>query len=83
MMRLTRWTTSLAREKTKRAEEDSMKRLMNTIITSTVLLVSVPLAEAIDITLAEVQNGVAVVHGNKAAKQATIVWGNWQCWAND
>ena len=51
-----------------------MKRLMKTIITLTVLLVSVPLAEAIDITLAEVQNDVAVVQGNKAAKQATVVW---------
>lgn len=37
-------------------------------------LVSVPFAEAIDITLAEVQNGVAVVQGSKAAKQTTIVW---------
>jgi hypothetical protein len=31
-------------------------------------------AEAITITLAEVQNGVAVVHGNKAEKSATITW---------
>jgi hypothetical protein len=51
-----------------------MKPLMKTMITLTVLLVSVPLAEAIDIISAEVQNGVAVVQGNKAAKQATIVW---------
>jgi hypothetical protein len=40
-----------------------MKPLMKTIITLTVLLVSAPLAEAIDIILAEVQNGVAVVQG--------------------
>jgi Protein of unknown function (DUF1566) len=31
-------------------------------------------AEAITITLAEVQNGVAVVQGNKAAKSAIITW---------
>mgnify|MGYP002481433460 CR=1 FL=1 len=30
--------------------------------------------EAITITLAEVQNGVAVVQGNKAEKSATITW---------
>jgi hypothetical protein len=51
-----------------------MKRLLNTIITLTILLLSVPLAEAIDITLAEVRNGVAVVQGSKAAKQTMIVW---------
>ena len=33
-------------------------------------------ADAINITLAEVQNGVAVVKGNKAAKNATIIWQN-------
>ena len=38
------------------------------------LYASVPFAEAIDITLAEVQNGVAVVQGSKAAKQTNIVW---------
>jgi hypothetical protein len=54
-------------------EEDSMKCLVGTIIALT-WLASVPFAEAIDITLAEVQNGVAVVQGNKAAKQATISW---------
>jgi len=31
-------------------------------------------AEAITITLAEVQNGLAVVQGNKAAKSAIITW---------
>lgn len=50
-----------------------MKRLVGTTI-ALAWFVSVPFAEAIDITLAKVQNGVAVVHGNKAAKQATIVW---------
>jgi hypothetical protein len=51
-----------------------MKRLVNTIIPLAILLLSVPLAEAIDITLAAVQNGVAVVQGSKAAKQAPISW---------
>jgi Protein of unknown function (DUF1566) len=50
-----------------------MKCLVGTII-ALAWLVSVPFAEAIDIILAEVQNGVAVVQGNKAAKQATISW---------
>ena len=50
-----------------------MKRLVRTII-ALAWLVSVPFAEAIDITLAEVQNGVAVVQGSKAAKQTNIVW---------
>jgi hypothetical protein len=40
------------------------------------LLVSASAAEAIEITLAEVQNGVAVVQGNKATKQAAIHWEN-------
>jgi len=31
-------------------------------------------AEAITITFAEVQNGVAVVQGNKAEKSAIITW---------
>src|SRR5437016_11452308 len=39
-------------------------------------LVSVSLAEAISITLAKVQNGLAVVEGNKTAKQAVITWEN-------
>jgi hypothetical protein len=38
------------------------------IIIAAAWLVCVPFAEAIDITLAEVQNGLAVVQGNKAAK---------------
>lgn len=46
------------------------------IITLTLWLASTAAAEAIDITLAEVQNGVVVVQGNKAAKQATILWEN-------
>jgi hypothetical protein len=50
-----------------------MKRLIGVVI-ALAWLVSAPFAEAIEITLAEVQNGVAVVDGNKAAKQATIVW---------
>jgi hypothetical protein len=51
-----------------------MKRVIGIAIAVALWLVSVPVAEAITITLAEVQNGVAVVQGNKAAKQATIVW---------
>jgi Protein of unknown function (DUF1566) len=51
-----------------------MKQGRAIIITLTLSLASVAVAEAIDITLAEVQNGVAVVQGNKAAKQATILW---------
>jgi hypothetical protein len=52
-----------------------MKRLIGIAIALALWPVSVPVAEAINITLAEVQNGVAVVQGNKAAKKATIVWG--------
>src|SRR4030095_2438967 len=51
-----------------------MKRVLGIAIAVALWLVSVPIAEAINITLAEVQNGVAVVQGNKAAQQATIVW---------
>ena len=50
-----------------------MKSLIGTIL-GIAWLVSAPAADAIDVTLAEVQNGVAVVQGNKAAKQATITW---------
>jgi hypothetical protein len=51
-----------------------MKRLIGIAIAVALWLVSVPVAEAINITLAEVQNGVAVVQGNKAAKKAAISW---------
>jgi hypothetical protein len=51
-----------------------MKRLIGIVIALALWPVSVPVAEAINITLAEVQNGVAVVQGNKAAKKATISW---------
>jgi Protein of unknown function (DUF1566) len=44
------------------------------LVTLTIWLASVSGTEAIDITLAEVQNGVAVIQGNKATKQATIFW---------
>jgi hypothetical protein len=50
-----------------------MKRLIPIVIALSIWP-SVAVAEAINITLAEVQNGVAVVQGNKAAKQATISW---------
>ena len=51
-----------------------MKRLIGIVIALALWLVSVPVAEAITITLAEVQNGAAVVQGNKAAKKATVSW---------
>jgi len=50
-----------------------MKRLMGATI-ALAWLVSVPLTEALEITFAKVQDGVAVVHGSKAAKQAVIRW---------
>ena len=50
-----------------------MKRLIGVVI-ALAWLVSAPFAEAINITLAEVQSGVAVVQGNKAAKKAAISW---------
>src|SRR5262245_9323143 len=61
---------------TKTREEFVMRRFVEAAIMLTVWLVSVPLAQAIEITLAQVQNGVAVVQGNKATKQATILWEN-------
>ena len=51
-----------------------MKRSINTLTTLIFFLVSASVAEAINITLAEVQNGVAVVQGNKAEKNAVITW---------
>jgi hypothetical protein len=53
-----------------------MKRVLETIFAVVVLGGFASVAEAINITHAEVQNGVAVVRGNKAAKQATITWEN-------
>ena len=50
-----------------------MKRLIGVVI-ALAWLASVPLVEALNVTFAEVQNGVAVVHGIKAAKQAVILW---------
>jgi len=46
------------------------------IIVLAVLLVSASVAEAITITRAEVRHGLAIVEGNKATKQATILWEN-------
>jgi len=51
-----------------------MNRVLETIFVLVVLVVFTSLAEAINITLAEVQNGLAVVQGNKAAKNAAITW---------
>ena len=50
-----------------------MKRFIGVVI-ALAWLVSASFAEAINITRAEVQNGVAVVQGNKAAKKAVILW---------
>jgi hypothetical protein len=47
---------------------------LSVIMTLTIWVVFAVPAEAINITLAEVQNGVAVVQGNKAAKDTVITW---------
>ncbi len=51
---------------------------MKSILITTVVLVVMALFTsavlAITITVAEVQNGLAVVQGNKAAKSASITW---------
>jgi hypothetical protein len=51
-----------------------MKRVLETISALAVSIIFAPWAEAINVTLAEVQNGVAVVQGNKAAKNVAITW---------
>jgi hypothetical protein len=53
-----------------------MKRVLETIVAVVVLVVFASVAEAINITLAEVQNGVAIVQGNQAARRGTITWEN-------
>ena len=71
----TRCVRSKLCDKQKALEEALMKRLLlQTMITVVVWLVSVSLAEAININLAEVQNGLAVVQGNKAERNAAITW---------
>jgi hypothetical protein len=51
-----------------------MKRFLGLAIGLFAVIGFTSSAEAININVAEVQNGVAVVHGNKAAKSAIITW---------
>ena len=51
-----------------------MKKMLGTTVALAVMAIFISSAQAINITLAEVQNGLAVVEGNKAAKSATITW---------
>lgn len=51
-----------------------MKRVLPAALAIVALGVFGSVAQALTVTLAEVQNGVAVVQGNKAAKRATITW---------
>jgi hypothetical protein len=51
-----------------------MKKFIGLVIGVFVLIGFVSLAEAITINVAEVQNGLAVVQGAKAAKSATVTW---------
>lgn len=53
-----------------------MKTFMGFGIWLSVLLGFALQAEAINITLAEVQNSLAIIEGNKAAKNAIITWEN-------
>ena len=51
-----------------------MKSFFSTGVALAVMALFTYAAQAITINVAEVQNGVAVVQGNKAAKSATITW---------
>ena len=51
-----------------------MKRVIERTLVLFLLAVVVSPAVALNVTLAEVQNDLAVVQGNKAAKEATITW---------
>jgi len=51
-----------------------MKRIIETTVVLIVLVTFVSSAEAIKITLAEVQGGLAVVEGKKAARDSSITW---------
>ena len=51
-----------------------MKRLTEAVIVLFVGLIFAAQVEAINVTQADVQNGLAVVAGNKAAKSSTITW---------
>jgi Protein of unknown function (DUF1566) len=51
-----------------------MKSILITTVALAVMALFTSAAQAITITVAEVQNGLAVVQGNKAAKSASITW---------
>ncbi|HEY6999536.1 MAG TPA: hypothetical protein VH851_16480 [Candidatus Binatia bacterium] len=53
-----------------------MRRRLGFVIGVVLIIGLVSTADAINITVAEFQNGVAVVKGNKAAKNAIITWEN-------
>jgi hypothetical protein len=65
---------SRERETISQQEESCMKRFLGLAIGLFSVIGFMSSAEAITITLAEVQNGLAVVQGNKAAKSAIITW---------
>lgn len=69
-----RATTHLDPLEADQREGPSMRT--SAIIVLAVLLVSTSAADAITITRAEVRHGLAVVEGNKATKQATVLWEN-------
>jgi hypothetical protein len=51
-----------------------MKSILSTTLTLAVMAIFTTAAQAINIDVAEVQNGVAVVQGGKAAANSTITW---------
>ena len=51
-----------------------MKKILGTTVALAVMAMFVSSAQAINITSASVQNGLAVVQGGKAASNANISW---------
>jgi hypothetical protein len=51
-----------------------MKRVFGATVALAVMAIFIPSAQAVNVTLATVQNGLAVVEGNKAAKNTAIIW---------
>jgi hypothetical protein len=51
-----------------------MKKIFTAMAPLAILVIFVSSAQAINIVTAEVQGDLAVVHGNRSAKQATITW---------
>lgn len=51
-----------------------MRRFLGIVVGFISIIGLASIAEAITVTVAEVQNGLAVVQGNKAAKSAIITW---------